>query len=73
MIPCTIDMWNGINDQITTTFYNFEFNKWLCPDKDFLFTFEGKYSSQKFKYFRIFVEKCVASNTTECATETEVN
>ena len=34
---------------------------------------EGKFTSEKFKYFRIFVEKCVPSNTTECATTQEID
>lgn len=45
MIPCTLSMWEGINDQIKTSFENMNPSTWLCPEKDFKFTFEGKFTS----------------------------
>ena len=73
MVPCTIDHFEGGNQQITASFHNIGLSKWLCPPKNYEFSFEGKFTSEKFKYFRIFVEKCVPSNTTECATTQEID
>ena len=73
MVPCTIDHFEGGNQQITASFHNIGLSKWLCPPKNYEFSFEGKFTSENFRYVRIFVEKCVPSNTTECATTQEID
>lgn len=48
--PCTMEHWDGINENITQKFYKLNFSQWLCPKINTTMKLQGKLTSDIFKH-----------------------
>lgn len=58
LVPCSIDHWAGVNEDITNKYHSLSLNKWLCPPINTSIPLAGKYTSNTFKFTDIIVKKC---------------
>lgn len=71
--PCTVDMWSPLGESFVTLYNKLGFSKWLCPAQDQLVQIQGKYSSDIFRYIKIYLKNCSGTeNGQGCKTSDEV-
>lgn len=73
--PCQRSAWVAFDASIGPTFDRLGLQSWLCLKQSYSFEFEGKYSSDIFKYLKISVKSCkigVGENRT-CAPSAQID
>jgi len=75
LVPCDRNVWLSIEPTIGETFDKLKFSNWLCTPENTVFNFQGKFSSDIFKYVKISVKKCsaVTGDNRTCATSTFID
>jgi hypothetical protein len=75
LIPCTIGEWNSVDPSFGSTFNRLGLNNWLCLPPNITLEFQGKYSSDVFKYAKIAVQNCTiaAGDNRTCASPSFIN
>lgn len=56
--PCTAEMWKSLGDGYISIFNRLKMQDWLCPNPGQLVEFQGKFSSEYFRYIRITLTTC---------------
>lgn len=59
--PCTIDMWEPLGSNFVYMYNKLGFSKWLCPAPGQLVEIQGKYSSDVFRYIKIYLTTCTGT------------
>lgn len=73
--PCNKGAWEKLDPSIGPTFDRLGLQSWLCLKQNYSFQFEGKYSSDIFKYLKISVKSCKidAGENRTCAPSSQID
>lgn len=68
LVPCEKSVWVELDPSIGPTFDRLGLSSWLCLSQNYSFEFEGKFSSDIFKYLKISLKSCkiVAGDNRTC-------
>ena len=59
--PCTSHHWEQLGDEFVDTFKRQGLNAFLCVPRNFTIDIAGKYTSERFIYYKLSFEKCVGA------------
>lgn len=59
-----------MGDEFIDTFKRQDLSKFLCVPRNFTIEIAGKYTSEKFIYYKLSIEKCTGSN---CRNQSEID
>lgn len=67
--PCTIEQWAKFGQEVADSYHKINLDSWLCPTPNQVFSIQGKYTSNFFKYLKISASACTGI---DCYSSTDI-